>query len=184
MNLDIEDIFAGVFGSIIARGILFLLAVWLGCTIGAAALMAGVFISEGSLQVGRLGFYLIASPLLLFSVWAFLNIPFLLFSFIYFIRSEGPIYRAWGIVVGVQSLAVMAGWASTFVVGWLPLVASWIIWAVLLGMLETGVWLIYQSRVNAWARDLGMLRAASAQRRAEKEAEEHARIVLEKEADR
>lgn len=184
MNLDIEDIFAGVFGSIIARGILFLLAVWIGCTIGAAALMAGVCISEGSLQWGSLGFYLFASPLLLFSVWAFLNIPFLLFAFIYFIRSEGPIYRAWGIVVGVESLAVMAGWASTFVTGWLPLVASWIIWAVLLGMLETGVWLIYQSRVNAWARDLGMLRAASAQRRAEKEAEEHARIVLEKEASR
>jgi hypothetical protein len=158
--------------------------VWLGCTIGAAALMAGVCISEGGLQIGRLGFYLFGSPLLLFSVWAFLNIPFLLFAFIYFIRSEGPIYRAWGIVVGVQSLAVMAGWASTLVIGWLPLVASWIIWAVLLGMLETGVWLIYQSRVNAWARDLGMLRAASAQRRAEKEAQEHARIVLEKEADR
>ena len=184
MNLDIEDIFAGVFGSIIARGILFLLAVWIGCSIGAGALMAGVFISEGSIQLENLGLYLVGSPLLIFSTWGLLNIPFLLFAFIYFIRSEGAIYRAWGIVVGVESLAVMAGWASTFVIGWLPLVASWIIWAVLLGMLETGVWLIYQSRVNAWARDLGMLRASSAQRRAESEAEEHARMVLEKEADR
>ncbi|MEX1114195.1 MAG: hypothetical protein WEB53_03030, partial [Akkermansiaceae bacterium] len=91
MNLDIEDIFAGVFGAIIARAILFLLAVWSGCSIGAGALMAGVLIGEGSLQVGQLGLYLFASPLLIFSVWGFLNSFFLLFAFIYFIRSEGTI---------------------------------------------------------------------------------------------
>jgi hypothetical protein len=51
VNLDIEDIFAGVFGAIIARAILFLLAVWSSCSIGAGALMIG----KGSLQVRRLG---------------------------------------------------------------------------------------------------------------------------------
>lgn len=37
--------------------------------------------------------------------------------------------------------------------------------------------------MNAWAREIGMLRVANAQRRAEQEAKENARIALEKAAD-
>jgi hypothetical protein len=181
MNIDVEDVFAGVFGSILGRSILFVLAVWLGCAIGAAGLIVGMMVLERSIMLHQLH-YLWASPLLIFSMWGLLNIPFLLFSFIYFIRSENAGYRAWGIIVGVESLLVMAGWAGDFAKEWLPITAAWLTWALILAMVETGVWLIYQAGVNSWARDIGALRAANAQRRALRESEENARIKLEKES--
>jgi hypothetical protein len=175
MNLDIEDVFAGVFGSILGRALLFLLAVWLGCSIGAAGSIVGAMLLERAFLIE--GLHLLwASPILIFSVWGLLNIPFLLFAFIYFIRSEDAGFRAWGIIVGVESLMVMAGWASYFAREWLPITAAWLTWALLLTMVETGVWLIYQAGVNAWARDIGTLRAANAQRRAQRESEEDDRI--------
>jgi hypothetical protein len=48
-------------------------------------------------------------------------------------------------------------------------------------MLGTGIWLIRQHLINTWARRLGMLRAENAQKRAQKEEQERARMQQEKE---
>jgi hypothetical protein len=46
-------------------------------------------------------------------------------------------------------------------------------------MIGTGLWLVRQHLINLWARDMAMLRAENAQRRAERESEERRRMELE-----
>jgi hypothetical protein len=174
VQVDIEDILAGALGSVVGRFLLFVAAAWLGCTVGAAALVAGHVVETGMWTIGIFGPWIWASPLLLFSSWALLNIPFLLYFLLRFIREEGDDFLTWGIVAGVQSLAVMAGWANDFVHGWLPLAAAWLVWLILLTMLGAGIWLIRQHLINSWARDIGMLRAEIARKRAVTEDEERA----------
>lgn len=178
VHLDIEDVFAGAVGSVFGKFILFVVAVWLGCSVGAAGMAVGAMVDAGTWRHLN-GFWIWASPLLLFSIWALLNIPFLLFFLIRFIRDEGDGFLAWGIVIGVESLVVMAGWAHVFVHGWRPLTCAWFAWLILLIMLETGIWLIRQHLLNCWARNLGMLRAENAMRRALKEEQERSRMLLE-----
>jgi len=180
MNIDVEDVLAGALSSIIGRAILFVFAMWLGCTIGGMSLIVGMIVQEGTWQLGGVYQWLWASPMLLFSQWGFLNFPFLIFAFIYFIRSENAGYRAWGIILGVESLMVMLGWCKyPMQPGW-PIVSAWLTWALVLAMVETGVWLLYQHQVNIWAREMGMLRSEIAQRRAEKVAKENILINREK----
>lgn len=184
MNIDVEDVIAGALGSIIGRVILFALAVWLGCTLGGMSLIVGTIVQEGTWKLGEVYQWLWASPVLIFSQWGFLNFPFLMFSFIYFIFSEGAAHKAWGIILGVESLMVMLGWCKyPMQSGW-PIASAWLTWAIILGMVETGVWLLHQHRVNTWAREMGMLRSEIAQRRAEQEAKENIRINREKQENR
>ena len=172
MQLDVEDVFAGVFGSMLGRALCFVLAVWTGCLIGAAGLTVGGIAAAGRFPPAALRGYLGHAPLLLVSMWGVLNVPFLLFSFIYFIRSELLGWRAWGWVIALQSLTVMAGWAKSELHGGLPLAAGWLAWLVLLVMVEAGVWLVFQMARNRWARQLAELRAENARRSAEREAEQ------------
>jgi hypothetical protein len=179
MQLDVEDVLAGAVGSVFGRFILFVVAVWLGCTVGWTAMMAGT-VAEGTFEVNDLKWFWTA-PLMLISSWAVLNVPFLLFSLMRFIRSEGDDYLTWGVVIAVESLAVMVAWVGDSVEGWLPLTVAWAAWLMFSIMLGTGIWLLRQHLINCWARDLGMLRAANAQRRAEREAEERERMSMEEE---
>lgn len=41
MNLDVEDIFASAIGGVFGRLVFFIIAVWLGCCIGGAGIVAG-----------------------------------------------------------------------------------------------------------------------------------------------
>lgn len=175
MDLDIEDVVAGAVGSVIGRFILFLIAVWIGCSVGALGMVAGIIADNGTWPKGD-GMWILVSPLLLFSSWAVLNIPFLIFYLVRFIRGEGDDYVTWGVVLGVESLAVMLGWGRDFVHGWLPMSVAVLVWLVVLTMAETGVWLIRQMGINRWAREMAVLRAINAQRQAEKEAEERERM--------
>jgi hypothetical protein len=178
MNLDVTDIFASAIGGVFGRAVLFIVAIWLGCCIGGAGIVAGSMADAGSWRVNTL-LWLWAGPLLLFSSWAFLNIPFLLYYLMRFVRSEGDSYLTWGVVIAVESLVVMLGWVKSFVSGWLPMSIAWATWLVLLMMLGTGIWLVRQHLINLWARDLAMLRAVNAQQRAERETEERRRMELE-----
>lgn len=179
MRLDIEDILVGAIASVTGRFFLVVAAIWVGSLIGAGGLIAGDMVENMRWSPhGALRLFL-QSPLLLFSSWALLNIPFLGFMSYRFIRDEGDSYLMWGIVLGVESLMVMAGWAHVSAQGWLPRTCAWFAWAILLTMAGTGIWLVRQHLINNWARELGMLRAENAQRRAQREDEERARIALE-----
>ncbi len=178
MNLDVEDIFAAAIGGVFGRLVLFIVAIWLGCCIGGAGIVAGSMADAGTWRVNSI-LWLWAGPLLLFSAWAFLNIPILFYLLVRFVRGEGDSYFTWGLVIALDSLVVMLGWVQSFVNGWLPMSIAWATWLVLLVMLETGIWLIRQYLINLWARDLAMLRAANAQQRAQRESEERRRMALE-----
>ncbi len=178
MDLDVEDIIAGAVGSVLGRMVLFLVAVWLGSCVGGAGIAAGTMAEMGTLLVPTL-LWMWAGPLLLFSSWAFINIPFLMYFLMRFVRGDGDSYLTWGIVIGVQALVVMLGWVRDFVEGWVPMIVAWTTWSVLLTMIGTGIWLVRQHLINLWARDMGILRAENAQLRAEREDEERQRMLME-----
>ncbi|MGL5018142.1 MAG: hypothetical protein ACRDBP_08425 [Luteolibacter sp.] len=178
MDVDVEDVIAGAVGSVLGRMVLFAVAVWLGCGIGGAGILAGSMAENGTWQV-PMWWFLWGGPLLLFSTWAFLNIPFLFYFLMRFVRGDGDSYLRWGIVIGVQALVVMLGWVRDFAEGWVPLIVAWGTCLLLLIMIGTGIWLVRQHLINLWARDMAMLRAENAQRRAEREDEERQRMKLE-----
>lgn len=178
MDLDVEDIIAGAVGSVLGRMVLFGVAVWLGCCVGGTGIAAGSIAEAGTWRVPTL-LWLWAGPLLLFSSWAFLNIPFLFYFLMRFVRGDGDSYLTWGIVIGMQALFVMLGWVRDFVDGWVPLIVAWTTCLMLLVMIGTGIWLVRQHLINLWARDMAMLRAENAQRRAERENEERQRMRME-----
>ena len=110
MNLDIEDILVGAVASLTGRFFLMVAAIWIGSSIGAAGLVVGHMVENQTLAPHDALWLILASPLLQFSVWALLNIPFVGFMLYHFIREEGDSYLMWGIVLGVESLLAMAGW--------------------------------------------------------------------------
>ncbi len=52
MELDIEDVVAGAVGSVLGRFVLFLVAVWLGCSVGVLGIIAGMMVEEGAWMIG------------------------------------------------------------------------------------------------------------------------------------
>lgn len=177
METDPEDVLMAAVGSVFGKLFLFIVAVWIGCTIGGAGILAGKAVEHGWYMhdAGRL----LTAPFLLFSSWLVLNIPFVIFYLMRFIRGDGDGYFLWGLVIGVESFAVMLGWSGDFVQGGIARTVCWFSWLVLLVMLETGIWFIRHFMISRWAHEMAMLRAENAQRRAEREAEERARMELE-----
>ncbi len=109
MQLDLEDILTSTFGRILVQVFLFASAVWVGCTLGALALVAGTCATswhDGLRWLSRAW----ASPLLLFSVWLLPNIVVLCGGVGYFLVSENAGFKAWGVVVALESFFVVAGW--------------------------------------------------------------------------
>ncbi len=179
VNFDIQDVLADALGSVFGRFLLFMVAAWFGCTLGAAAMLAGQ-LEQGRVNgAGFLGFWIWASPLLLLSSWALLNVPFLLYFITRFIREDGDDFLTLGLVVGAQSLVVMAGWAHDFVQGWMPLATAWGTWLVFMAMLGTGLWLLRRYSIRCRLRNLALLREKNARMRALKEDAERARMRLE-----
>ena len=158
MEIDTGDIFTSVLCSIAAKFCIFASAVWIGCALGAVAIMLPYMLVVNRWDSEMLAF-IVASPTEIFGPSALLNIPFLTFSTMYFVFGENAGYRAWGTVVGVESLVVVSGSAGYYFNSWLWIGGTWILWIVLLIIFETGVWLFYQSGVNQWAREIGVVRA-------------------------
>lgn len=182
MPYDVEDVFAGAFGSVIAKSLIFAAAVWIGCSLGVAGFLAGA-LAHGQVWRSEFSFWLWASPIYLVSYWGIPNLAFLLVSLTYFILSERSSYLAWGVVLGVESLVVMAGWAHVFGKNPFGITIAWLVWIALLIMIETGVWLVRSIIVSSWARRLGTLRAENARHHAAKNTQESAADQPDDETD-
>jgi hypothetical protein len=118
---------------------------------------------------------------LLFSVWLLPNIVVLCGGVGYFLVSENAGFKAWGVVVALESFFVIAGWSMKLKTVW-PITVAWVAWLVLLVMVETGVWLVRQMLTNRWARKMAVLNMKNARRRAEQEVVE--RLRMSREGDR
>jgi hypothetical protein len=174
MNIDAGDIFISTIREVFGRMILLVLAVWFGCCLGGCGILAGQMMRSGGVT-RDLASFLWLSPFLLFNVWAVLNVPFLLFYAMKFVRAEGDVYLNWGVIVAVESLVVMLGWGQFSIYPWLPLLVAWGTWLWLVGMMGVGVWFIRQYWIQRWVRDMALLRAANAQQRMEREQAEQQR---------
>lgn len=167
MAWDVEDVIGSAVASVVGRCLLFAAAVWLGSTLGSAAIVTGRIVETGSWSADDLR-WIWLSPLLLLTTWALINIPCLIILLERYLRSDWDGYLLWGIVVALESLMVMAGWLGALVEGWLPALVAWAAWLTLLAMGGTGLWLIRQHFINCWARDLGILRIENSRRNAER----------------
>lgn len=165
MQLDIEDILASAVGRVIRQCVLFASAVWIGSMVGGLSLVIGI--SGNSWQDALTHLPEVwASPVLLGTVWMVLNAAVLLGWLGYFVVSENAGFTAWGVLAGVESLFVMAGWTMDLKDSW-SMGVAWFAWLHLLVMMETGVWLVRQSLRNRWARQIAMLNQENARRSAE-----------------
>lgn len=168
MQLDPEDVFAGTFGRIALRFLIFVSAVWIGSMVGGTALAIGN--SWGSWRNALDDVYWIwASPAFLASSWLILNAFVLLGGLAYFMISESDGFLAWGILAGLESFFVVVAWASDLD-KMASIILAWVSWLLLLTMLETGVCLIRQMLTNRWARQLAILNMENSIKNAEREA--------------
>jgi hypothetical protein len=165
MKIDFGDVFASGIGWLLKQLFLFTGSIWLGCSMGAAALIAGQ-LSDG----GRVHFELLfASPLLLLTLWLIPNLLFLAAAIYWFVRNETDTPMACGILISVEALIAVAGWVGALPGGWLPVTVAWITCVVLIVMMATGLWFLRQWQINRWAGEIVALKAENAMRRAELE---------------
>ena len=167
MQFDFEDVLAGTFGRIILLFLFILSATWVGSVIGGLAWFAGTWdLSPGELlSVPAL---LWEGPTLLINLWIIPNTGLLAVAIVILLVSESYGFAAWGMIVGFESLFVMLG--GGFDGSPRVSLVAWSAWLVLLVMVETGIWLVRQMRVNRWAYQMAALSAENAMRRAEREA--------------
>jgi hypothetical protein len=153
MKIDFGDVFAA--------------SIWLGCTMGAAALIAGELSGGDSASFELLLF----SPVLLLTLWLIPNLCFLGAAIYWFTRNETSTPRACGILAAVEALIAVAGWVGEFKGEWLPITVAWVTCIVLIVMMTTGLWFLHQWQINRWAGEILALKAENAMRRAELEKE-------------
>ena len=174
VEFDTGDVLTSVLCSIAAKIVIFASAVWIGCALGAVAIMLPCGLVAKSWDFEMIAF-IVASPMEIIGPSALLNVPFLMFAMMYFVFGENAGYRAWGTVVGVESLVVMSA-VGDHLHSWPSLGGAWMLWVVLLVMFETGLWFTYQTGVNQWAREIGVLRAGIIRRLGDGEPEERPTI--------
>lgn len=168
MQLDFEDVLASSVGRITAIALFFVSAIWAGSWIGGLAVIIGKVSFWGGSPHFDLD-ALIYGPVLLLNVWLIPNVAFLAILLIYVLVSDGMSHVTWGVLVGMESLFLMLGWCLDFADPKEPII-SWSCWLVLLGMVETGVWLHCQMRRNRWVRAMAELSAENAMLRAQRAA--------------
>ena len=162
MKIDFGDVFASGIGWLLKQLFLFTASIWLGCTMGAAALIAGQLSGGDSASFGLL----LGSPALLLTLWIIPNVCFLGAAIYWFVRAETNTPLACGIIAGGEALIAVAGWVGG---DWLPITVAWLTCLVLIVMMATGLWFIRQWLINRWAGEIAMLKAENAMRRAELE---------------
>lgn len=168
MQLDIEDVLASTVGRVFLLVFFMLSAAWVGSLIAGLAW----FIGNWDLSVS----YLLSEfpkpwvcPALLLSEWSFPSIAVLGAGIAILFVTDHIGYAAWGIFVGLESVFAMLGTSYAHKpVG--NLVLIFIAWLVVLTMVETGIWLTRQIRMNRWAHQMAALSAENSIRRAEREA--------------
>lgn len=168
MQLDIEDIMAGMLGRIFLLILFMLSAAWVGSMIGGLAW----FIGNWDLSAR----YLVSEfprpwscPELLISDWFIPNVALLGAGIAILFLTDHLGFAAWGIFVGIESVFALLRFSYHFKsVGQLIIIS--VAWLVLLVMVETGIWLIRHMRMNRFARQMAALSAENAMRRAEREA--------------
>lgn len=165
MKIDFGDVFASGIGWLLKQLFLFTGSIWLGCSMGAAALLAGELSTGGRADFGLL----LGSPVLLLSLWLIPNLLFLGAAIYWFIRNETHTPLACGILISVESLVAVAGWVKVFDGEWLPITVAWVTCVVLIVMLSTALWFLHQWQMNRWAGEIAALKAENAMRRAELE---------------
>lgn len=165
MKIDFGDVFASGIGWLLKQLFLFLASIWLGCTMGAAALIAGQLSDGGSARFGLL----LGSPVLLLTLWLIPNVCFLGAAIYWFVRSETSTPRACGIIAAVEALIAVAGWVGDLRGDWLPITVAWVTCVVLIVMMATGLWFLHHWQINRWAGEIAALKAENAMRRAELE---------------
>jgi hypothetical protein len=167
MKIDFGDVFASGIGWLLKQLFFFTGSIWLGCSMGGAALIAG------QLSGGRRADFelLLASPVLLLSLWLIPNLLFLAAAIYWFVRNETHTPLACGILISVEALVAVAGWVGALRGGWLPVTVAWVTCIVLIVMMATGLWFLRQWQMNRWAGEIAALKAENAMRRAELEEE-------------
>ena len=165
MKIDFGDVFASGIGWLLKQLFLFTASIWLGCSMGGAALVAG------QLSDGRSADFevLLASPVLLLTLWLIPNLLFLGAAIYWFIRAETSTPHACGILAAVEALIAVAGWVKVFDGEWLPVTVAWTTCVILIVMMGTGIWFFRQWQINRWAGEIAALKAENAMRRAELE---------------
>ncbi|MCW1924897.1 hypothetical protein OKA05_20205 [Luteolibacter arcticus] len=162
MKIDFGDVFASGIGWLLKQLFLFVASIWLGCSMGAAALLAAGLVKGWSFDAGLL----IGSPVLLLTSWLIPNVCFLGAAIYWFVRNETNTPLACGILAGVEALVSVAGQAGE-INGWLPLTVAWVTCLVLIAMMGTGLWFLGQWQINRWALEIEELKAENAMRRAQ-----------------
>ena len=160
MKFDFGDVFASGIGWLMKQIALFVASIWLGCTMGGAAILAGGLTRGWSFDSELL----LYSPMLLLTIWIIPNVCFLGASMYWFVRNETNTSLACGIIAGVEAVVCLAG-KATWLRGWLPQSVAWVTCLALIGMMATGLWFLGQWRINRWALELEELKAENAMRR-------------------
>ncbi|RYD28173.1 MAG: hypothetical protein EOP87_20050 [Verrucomicrobiaceae bacterium] len=166
MSFDPLDVFGGAVGSIFKRLLYFASAIWLGCAVGVVALIVS-WLVEGQSPDAGMFLIICLAPLALLNGWIALNFLTVAIGLAYSVRAVDPSYKGWMILAGVASLGVKLGWGLSG--KWLPMVAGWVSWLVLLAMLGAGVWLLCQYFITRWAHHLMEVQAETAGRGIERE---------------
>lgn len=165
MKIDFGDVFASGIGWLLKQLFLFTGSIWLGCSMGGTALIAGQLSAQRSADFELL----FASPLLLLSLWLIPNLLFLAAAIYWFVRNETHTPLACGILISVEAVVAVAGWVKVFDGEWLPVTVAWVTCVVLIVMMATGLWFFRQWQINRWAVEIAALKAENAMRRAELE---------------
>jgi hypothetical protein len=122
----------------------------------------------------------VVSPIMLFSSWAVLNVPFLIFYIFSFLRGEGDSYRVYGLVLAVEAMVCLLGDGKQFLPTGLEFVACLVLWLCLIGLVEFAIWKLRCHNIEKLERDIELVREKNARARGEKLAADRERMCLEK----
>jgi len=165
VSYDPIDVFGGAFGSVIKQSLLFAATVWGGSLVGGTAIFCGTLIGGGHPGAGLWLIYL--SPLLLLSLWGFLNFLILIIAFVYFLRAESLSRWAWIGLMGIESLIAVLGWRDLAGTGWLSQSIVWVAWVLFSGMAGAGIYNLWQWQTDRWAHHMFRVDAENAWKREE-----------------
>lgn len=160
MKLDVEDVFASGIGNLLLQAMTFAAAVWLSMTVAEVSYLAG------DLARGSIPPYKLRALAGILPGWSAAGICLLAAAYFKMVRISSPTIR-WGLAIALFSIVLlgfrMSGQSSR--PG--PVVAAWMVCAVQLGMIGTGLWFLRQWQINRWAGEMAMLKSENAMRRAE-----------------
>ena len=165
-EIDFADAFASGLGAVVLRGFLAIAALWLGFTMGEAALVAGDLAEDFKLDrrwlIGRF-----ESAYMLILVWGFPGALGVAALWFHFVRLDGGGRILWGIFNGLLALAWVGLQVELLDSGWLPTSAALTTCVIEIGMVGTALWFLRQWQMNRWAGELLAVQMENEMRRRE-----------------